>query len=84
MHTGACWTGWHEPPDSIEPNAPATTTHGRCPAPGVLIVSMPYLRPKFSTHRDKLGFALKQQSVGNMEEDVGKENSQVQGKYQEP
>lgn len=59
------------------------TTQSLCPALGMLIVYVSYMGPKFSTHTDKLAFALKQLSVGNMEEDVGKENSQVQKKYQE-
>lgn len=55
------------------------TTHGLCPTLSVLIVYMSYLSPTFLTQSEKLAFVLKQQSVGDMEEDMGKENSPVQG-----
>ena len=54
------------------------TTHGLCPARALLIIYVSYLSPIFSTYDDKLAFALKHLSVGYMEEDVGKEDTQVQ------
>lgn len=50
---------------------------------GTLVVYMCDLSPKFSTHNDKLGLALKQLRVGNTEEGVGTEKSRGHRKYQE-